>query len=139
MKKSFHTDVKVIYADTDAMGVVYHTNYIRWFEIGRTELLRDLDFPYTNLEKIPLWMPLTQAHCEYKKPAHYDDVVEVVTHISELGYASMIIEYEILLKATGELLVTGYTRHGFTNDKLKPVSLKKVCPELYEAMLEVTG
>ena len=138
MKRVFRTDVRVIYGDTDAMGVVYHTNYIRWFEIGRTELLREIGFPYSELEKIPVWMPLAQAFCEYKKPAYYDDLLEVATYVSELNYASMILAYEITRKSAGELLVTGYTRHGITNDKLKPVSLAKACPALYAALKDAS-
>ena len=137
MRTTFHTEVRVIYADTDAMGVVYHANYLRWFEIGRTELLRDIGFPYSRFEKIPVWMPLAQAYCEYKKPAIYDDILEIVTCISEMGHASLTLEYEIVRKSTGEQLVSGYTRHGFTNDKLKPFALKKACPELYEALKEI--
>jgi len=128
-----------MYADTDAMGVVYHGNYIRWFEIGRTELLREVGFPYSEFEKVPVWMPLAHVYCEYKKPAYYDDLIEVVSYISEMGHASLSLKYEIRRKSTGELLACGNTRHGFTNDSLKPIALKKVYPELYEALQAITG
>ena len=134
MKKVFHTDVRVIYRDTDAMGVVYHTNYIHWFEIGRTELLRDIGYPYSELEKIPVWLPLSQVYCEYKSPARYDDMLEVSTYISKLGYASLTISYEITRKSTGKLLVTGYTRHGVTNEKFKLMNMGKHAPELYASL-----
>ena len=137
MKRVFRTDVRVIYRDTDAMGVVYHTNYIHWFEVGRTELLRDLGYPYSEMEKIPVWLPLSQVYCEYKKPALYDDVVEVSSFISKLGYASLTISYEITRKSTGELLVTGYTRHGVTNENFKPINMGKHAPELYSTLKAV--
>jgi len=118
------------------MGVVYHTNYIRWFEIGRTELLREIGFPYTMLEKIPILMPVALAHCEYKKPSCYDDLIEIVTRVEELGYVSMKVACDIYNKSTGELLCFGYTRHGFTDGALKPVSIKKVLPEFYQVLAD---
>jgi len=117
------------------MGVAYHANYLRWFEMGRSALLREIGFPYSELEKIPIWLPLAQAHCDYKKPAHYDEILEIVTHISEMGHVSIVLSYDIVRKTDGELLVAGYTRHGITNDKLKPVSLKKAYPELYQTLM----
>jgi len=139
MKRLFRTEIRAYYADTDAMGVVYHTNYIRWFEIGRTELLHELGFPYSKLEKIPLMMPLAHVYCEYKKPAFYDDIVEIVSHIEEIGYVTMIVACDIIRKSTGELLASGHTRHGFTDDKLKPVSVKKVMTELYEVLKDAAA
>ena len=138
MKRLFRTEVRVIYADTDAMGVVYHTNYLRWFEIGRTELMHEIEFPSSVLEKVPLLMPIAHVYCEYKKPAFYDDIVEIVTRVEEIGYASMIVACDIFRKSTGELIATGHTRHGFTNDSLKPVSVKKAVPEFYRILKEAS-
>ena len=137
MKKVFYTNVRVIYRDTDAMGVVYHTNYIHWFEVGRTELLRDIGYPYSELENIPVWLPLSQVYCEYKSPARYDDMLEVSSYISKLGYASLTISYEIKRISTGELLVTGYTRHGVTNENFKPIHMGKHAPELYSTLKSI--
>ncbi|MCL2112203.1 MAG: acyl-CoA thioesterase [Clostridiales bacterium] len=134
MAREFRTEIRVYFGDTDGMGVASHTNYIRWFEVARTELLRELGFTYLELEKVPLWTPLSQVHCEYKLPAYFDDVVEVVSHIAELGHASAKVGYEIRRMPGGELLATGYTCHVFTDDKLKPVSLKKTFLPLYEAL-----
>ena len=139
MEKRFVTEIRVIYGDTDAMGVAYHANYLRWFEIGRTELIRDLGFSYSQIEKYPVWLPITHAHVEYKKPAVYDDVILVSSHIAELGFASMLLNYEITNKESGELLVSGYTRHGITDDKLKPIKLKRAYPELYKALSAIAA
>ena len=138
MKRIFRTEVRVIYADTDAMGVVYHTNYIKFFEIGRTELMHEIEFPGSVLEKIPLLMPIANVYCEYKKPAFYDEIVEICTRVEEIGYVTMIVACDVYRKSTGELLASGYTRHGFTNDKLKPVSAKKAAPEFYEILKEAS-
>jgi acyl-CoA thioester hydrolase len=137
MKKLFFTEERVIFGDTDAMGVAYHANYLRWFERGRIELLREIGFAYSELEQFPVWLPLTQAHCEYKKPARYDDAIIVSTKLAELGFASVVMTYEVTNKKTGDLLVTGYTRHGITDDMLKPLKLKKVYPEFYVALKDI--
>ena len=139
MKRLFFSEERVIFGDTDAMGVTYHANYLRWFEKGRTELLREIDFPYSELEKHPVWLPLTHASLEYKKPARYDDPIVICTQIVELGFASMLLNYEVTQKETGELLVTGSTRHGITDDKLKPIKLKKVFPEFYDALKAISA
>ncbi|MDR0851968.1 MAG: acyl-CoA thioesterase [Clostridiales Family XIII bacterium] len=132
--KKFYSEARVIYGDTDAMGIVYHNNYIRWFEQGRTEFLRQIGFPYSELEKVPFWLPVTYVHCDYKSPGFYDDVLEIAAWPAKMTYATVDIAYEIRRKETGELLVTGATGHAMTDDKLKPVRLKKLIPELYAAM-----
>ena len=139
MKKLFFTEVRVIYGDTDAMGVAYHANYLRWFETGRTELLRETGYPYSEIEKYPIWLPLTHAQVEYKKPAKYDDALLVCSNVAELGFASMLLQYEITHKETGELLVTGTTRHGITDDQLKPIKLKRDYPEIYEMFCAIAA
>ncbi|MBR0600333.1 acyl-CoA thioesterase [Sinanaerobacter chloroacetimidivorans] len=126
------TVVRVIYADTDAMGVVYHTNYIKWFEIGRTELLRSLGYPYAQFEEEGVMLPLVECSCKYKIPAKYDDLLEVKAWISEAKSATITIDYEIYRKETGELLVTGMTRHAVTDTCLKPIRLRDRNKGLHE-------
>jgi acyl-CoA thioester hydrolase len=135
MAKRFYSEVRVIYADTDAMGVAYHGNFVKWFEIGRTEYLRQIGFPYAALEKDGIWLPVTELVCKYKRPAFYDDLLDIVTHVEDLGGASIVMGYEILRKGSGEPLATGETRHGITDCELKPVRLKKRLPDLYAAVL----
>ncbi len=126
--------VRVIYGDTDAMGIVYHTNYIKWFEAGRTEFLRQLGYPYATLEKEGLWLPVAQVVCNYKRPAQYDDVLVIRSRVKELKAATVVMAYEIYRESTGECCVTGETKHGITTPDLKPLVLKKAKPELYEIM-----
>jgi acyl-CoA thioester hydrolase len=128
--------IRVIYADTDAMGIVYHTNYIKWFEIGRNEYLRELGYPYARLEEEKLWLPVASVECTYKSPAKYDDLLEITAWVSEVKAATVVIRYEIHNKETGVLLVTGNTRHAVTDDQLKPVRLKTYNLELYTLMEE---
>ncbi|MDR2486882.1 MAG: acyl-CoA thioesterase [Clostridiales Family XIII bacterium] len=142
--KKFYSEIRVIYADTDAMGVAYHTNYIRWFEIGRTEFLRQIGYPYSELERpsredepdrTPIWLPLHTIECTYKSPAVYDDVVEIAAWPHSMSFATVTIHYEISRKGTGDLLAIGRSVHAITDDRLRPIRLYKVNPGLYEATM----
>lgn len=128
------TMVRVIYADTDAMGVVYHTNYIKWFEVGRTELLRSMGYAYSRMEREGLMLPVIECNCKYKTPAVYDDLVEITAKFEEVKGATVSIEYEIRRSGTGELLAIGMTKHAVTDKSFKPVRLRTVNPELYHLM-----
>jgi acyl-CoA thioester hydrolase len=107
--------IRAIYADTDAMGIVYHTNYIRWFETGRNELFRDMCILYTEIEAVGLNLPLTQVHCHYLLPTRYDDIVLVETDIEYLKRASIKFIYLIWDKNRENLLTKGYTIHACTD------------------------
>lgn len=134
--KKYETEIRVIYADTDAMGIVYHTNYIKWFEVGRNEYLRQKGYPYSRLEEEGVWLPVVSVTCEYKSPGKYDDILLIRAWVKELGAATVVMAYEILRKETGELLVTGTTKHGITSPELKPIRLKKVNLELWKRLSE---
>jgi acyl-CoA thioester hydrolase len=107
--------IRVIYADTDAMGIVYHTNYIRWFEIGRNELVRDMHVLYTEIGKAGFNLPLTQVYCHYHLPARYDDMVLVETDIEYLKRASVKFTYLIWDENHKNILTKGYTVHACTD------------------------
>ncbi len=117
--------IRVIYADTDAMGIVYHTNYIKWFEIGRTELMRDLGVVYERLEKEGYCLPLTQVYCHYLAPARYDEWVQLETRINYFRKASIRFDYEIRNEEGSVVLVEGYSVHAFTNREGKIVRAPK--------------
>lgn len=127
-------EVRVIYADTDAMSVVYHTNYIKWFEIGRTELLRAIGYPYARLEREGFLLPLAECGCQYIRPAVYDDVLEIRATVTEVKAATIRLDYEVRRKGDGVLLATGFTKHAVTDLQFKPVRFKMVSPELYGLM-----
>lgn len=123
--------LRVRYSETDQMGVVYHTNYLNWFEVGRTEFIRHAALTYRQLEEKGVLLPLTDASISYKKPAKYDDEVEVRTHISELTPVRLTFSYEIVRVEDAALLVTGSTMHVFTNASFKPIRLSRTEPEVY--------
>jgi len=107
--------IRVIYADTDALGIVYHTNYIRWFEIGRTELLREAGILYKGMEASGFNLPLMEAYCHYHLPARYDDIVLLETEIAYLKRASIKFTYRLWDEKRCNLLAEGYTVHACTD------------------------
>jgi acyl-CoA thioester hydrolase len=113
------TKVRVLYADTDAMGVVYHTNYIRWFEHGRNELMRQLGVAYTELEKLSLNLPLTKVSCNYLMSARYDQLLTVETKFDYIKRASIRFNSRIWDENREKLFVEGYTIHACTNNEGK--------------------
>jgi len=103
--------VTVRYAETDMMGVVYHANYLPWFEIGRTALLKEIGIAYRDLETAGYRLPVLELSAKYLRPARYDDTVEVITVLREKPLVRIRLEYEV--KRGEELLATGTTVHAF--------------------------
>ena len=102
---------RVIYGDTDQMGIVYYANYLRWFEKGRSEFLRQIGVPYSTLEQQGFNFPVVEVICRYTQSARYDDLVRIETEIAEMGRASLRFAYRILREADGSLLASGATKH----------------------------
>jgi acyl-CoA thioester hydrolase len=128
------TTVRVRYAETDRMGVAYNSHYLTWFEVGRTELLRDLGFPYREFERAGILLPLREAGVKYLKPAIYDDVLTVITSISRKPGVRVFIEYEIV--RDGETIATGFTEHACTDAALRPVRPPKALVDRLEEAWE---
>ena len=130
------TEVRVRYAETDQMGIVYYANYLVWFEIGRVELLRSLGLAYSQLETDhQCILPVVEASCRYKSPARYDDRIVIETRPSMLRRSVVKFAYRILRKGTGgeepKLLAEGETVHVVCDDELN----KKRLPVEHEAAL----
>lgn len=128
------TQFRVRYSETDQMAVVYHTNYINWFEIGRTSLIRDLGFSYRQLEEKGVLLPVTDVAITFKSPARYDDLVEVRTVIEELTPLRLNFRYEVVNMDTDTLLVFGQTQHVFTTPAFKPLRLARSFPDIYATL-----
>lgn len=128
---------RVRYEETDRMGIVYHSNYIVWFDMGRTEFLRALGYAYSDLEKEGVWLPIIEVGCTYKNPAKYDEEVTVETHIEELTRVKIRFGYKVYRGE--ELLVEGFTVQAFTTDKLKPIGLNRVRPDIYKMLSDATS
>jgi acyl-CoA thioester hydrolase len=121
---SHQTRVRVRYAETDQMGVVYYANYLVWMEVGRVELVRALGFPYKDLEESEgLYLSVVEANCRYLYPARYDQEVVVETRIVKAGSRMIEFGYRISSIEPERLLAEGFTRHIWLNRDWKPTSL----------------
>jgi len=124
MKDFYETTVRVRYAETDQMGVVYYANFFVWFEIGRVELLRQMGFAYKEMEREDdRYIVVAGAECRYLRPARYDDLLRIRTRIAEARSRTLRFAYEILNEATGERLATGATTHVVCGRNGHPKSL----------------
>ncbi len=108
----YDTNIRVRYAETDQMGVVYYANFYVWFEIGRVELFRQMGFAYKDMEqKDDCFIVVAESKCRYAKPARYDDELRIRTRITEARTRTIRFEYEVVNDSTGESLATGETLH----------------------------
>jgi len=130
----FHiSKVRVKYAETDKMGLAYNGHYLTWFEVGRTELLRDNDLSYHEMEIEGYRLPLIEAGVKYLKPAFYDDVLIIKTWLAGKPGLRVRINYEIW--RNDDRLATGFTEHVFTDERLKP---KKPSKKIYDKIIEIS-
>jgi acyl-CoA thioester hydrolase len=103
--------LRVRYAETDAMGVVYHANYLVWFEVGRGDYFRALDQDYGKWEKMGYFLPVSEAYARFVSPARYGDLIQVRTTLEEVRSRSLTLGYEVCVAESQRSLVTGWTKH----------------------------
>jgi acyl-CoA thioester hydrolase len=125
--ESVSTQLRVRYAETDQMGVVYHANYIVWMEVGRVEYFRAQGIRYRDMEQEGILLVVVEAHCRYHSPARYDEEVSIRTWVEEAGPRMIRFGYEMTDSITGRHLATGETKHIFCGPDQKPQKL----PEKY--------
>jgi len=119
MKPSTETRIRVRYAETDQMGVVYYANYLVWMEVGRVELCRACGFNYRDMEREDgVLLAVAESNCRYSSPARYDDEVIIRTWIDEAGGRMMKFAYEMRSAEDGRKLASGFTRHVFLSRDL---------------------
>jgi acyl-CoA thioester hydrolase len=112
-------EVTVRYAETDMMGIVYHANYLPWFEVGRTTLLKEIGVPYKKLEEEGFRLPVLETSAKYLRPAVYDDTLVIQTTVSERPLLRIRLEYEV--RRGEEILATGTSVHAFVDKQGRPV------------------
>ena len=128
------TRVRVRYAETDQMGVVYHANHFIWFEIGRVEFLRQLGFSYKDMEREDdCFIAVVDAQCRYKAPVHYDDEVIVRTRLKHVREKVIRFEYELRSFETGALLAEGETTHIVADSKMRSRRLPEKYLKVFKA------
>ena len=132
MRPASETRVRVRYAETDQMGVVYHSNYLIWFEAGRSDLCRAKGFSYKEMEEEEnAIMVVAESYCRYKSPAHYDDVLKIRTKVGEIRSRSLRFFYEVVRVSDQMLIAEGETLHLVTDKDRKVRKL----PEIYKHRL----
>ena len=129
------TSLRVRYAETDVMGVVYYANYLVWFEIGRTDWLRQTGQSYRDMEAEGTQLPVIEAACAYRRPARYDDVVEIRTRATRLTPVRVRFDYEVVGPG-GDLLAEGRTIHAAITPDGKPRRLPASVAALFGAGLQ---
>jgi acyl-CoA thioester hydrolase len=123
---------RVRYQETDQMGIVYYGNFFTYFEMGRTEYLRNLGLPYSELEKEHIYFPVIETHCRFRSPAHYDDVLIVQTWISELGHASVEFSHKVIREGNDTLIAEGFSKLACVNATRRPIPI----PEKLKMLLQ---
>lgn len=123
--------VRVRYAETDQMGVVYYANYLMWFEVGRTEWLRETGWTYRTMEDEGLSLPVIEARCEYRQPARYDDELEVRTVGRLISAVRLAFDYEVVRRADAVTVAVGHTVHATLDRRGRPVRI----PERVKVLL----
>ncbi len=132
-------ELKVRYAETDQMGVVYHGNYYTWFEVGRTGFFNSLGYSYKNLEDDGIILPVIESSCKYIHPAKYYDDIIVRTSLLKLKGVRLTFNYQIIRKSDGKLLAEGKTVHAFVDKNLKPVKIKRFKKDMYDMLEKCIG
>lgn len=135
--KTFKHNIRPIYGDTDQMGVVYYAKYLEYFEFARNETLRDINMPYKYLEENNIYLPVSEAHLEYKSSAEYDDLLEVhcIVQQEEKSLLRFIMNCEIY--KDNKLLVKGYTKHIVIGENKRPLRPNEQQREILESIRQV--
>lgn len=129
--------VTVRYAETDKMGIVHHAVYPIWFEIGRTDFIKEAGMPYSVMEEQGVMTPLTELQCKYLLPARYEEELVIETSVGKITAARIIFNYRVLREKDGALLAQGSTGHGFVNSRtFLPINMKKTMPKIFRVITD---
>lgn len=116
------------YYETDQMGIIHHSNYIRWFESARIWYMNQIGVDYREMEESGIISPVLSVQCTYKSMVHFGDVVEIVPKVEKYNGVKLELSYQVLDKQSGELRTTGTSSHCFLDKDGRPLSLKKASP-----------
>jgi acyl-CoA thioester hydrolase len=125
--------VRVRYAETDQMGVVYYANYLVWFEVARTDLLRNAGWTYREMEQAGFSLPVIESHCAYQQPARYDDELDVEATGAQLSGVRVRFDYRVVRAMGAVLLATGHTVHASLDQAGRPRRLPARARAIFEA------
>ncbi len=133
----FTFDRRINYYETDRMGVVHHSNYIRFLEEARCHMLDAAGMPYSAFEAQEVMIPVLGVNCNYKLHVTFDDIIQIKPLVKDFNGVRLTMSYEITNKKTGDLVLTGETKHCFTDMNLKPIRLQKQIPEFYDKFIQL--
>ncbi|MBV7274869.1 acyl-CoA thioesterase [Clostridiaceae bacterium UIB06] len=129
--------LKVRYVETDQMGIVHHSNYYPWFEVGRSDFIMESGITYSQMEEKGVLLPLVESYCKYNEGAKYEDDIIVKTFIESISPVKVIFNYDIIRERDGKLLAKGKTTHAFVDKNFKIVNLKKKYTDIWGRFLEL--
>lgn len=129
------TDIRVRYAETDKMGIVYHSNYYIYFEVAREDFILGAGISYKHMEDSGIMMPLVETNCKYYEGAKYNDLLTIETSMEELSPVKVVLSYDVIRKSDGKIISKGKTVQAFvgTTD-FRIVNLKKKYPDIWEKL-----
>lgn len=125
---------KINYYETDRMGIVHHSNYIRFLEEARCAFLESLNMPYSMLEDLGIMIPVLGVQCDFKHHVTFNDIILINVSIKSFNGVRLIMQYSVTEKKSGNIVLKGETKHCFTNNNLKPINMKKNFENIYEKL-----
>ena len=127
---------KVQYYETDKMGITHHSNYIRWMEEARVDWLDKIGWSFEKLESLGMISPVVEINCKYVNSTKFNDIVEINVSLKEYKGVKLVVDYEMVNSKTKELIAKGYSKHCFTNNEGKIISIKKEYPDFDKALIK---
>ncbi len=124
------------YYETDRMDIIHHSNYVRWLEEARINMMEQMGFPFQKLEAMGILVPVLSVETEYKFPVRFGDRFEVQSELTKFTGCKFSLEYKVMNVTQDKQSLTAKTSHCFTDTSLRPVRLKQACPELYEKYMQ---
>lgn len=125
----------IAYYETDQMGIVHHSNYIRWFEEARIDFLEKIGLPYSKMEEEGILIPVLSAACEYKYAMRFGQRFQITLHIVSFTGVKFCVLYEVTDADTGKLHATGKSSHCFVTNAMIPIRMKKEYPDIYQSLM----
>ncbi|WP_035288933.1 thioesterase family protein [Clostridium sp. KNHs214] len=128
------TNIEVRYVETDKMGIVHHSNYYAWFEVGRGAFIKGADMTYRDMENYGVMLPVLESGCKYIEGAKYEDELIIQTWIEEMNGAKLVFNYNVIRKEDSKIIAKGSTKHAFVNSDFRIINIKKKMPELWNKL-----
>ncbi len=132
---NFEYERRINYYETDKMGVVHHSNYIRFLEEARCYMLDEMGIPYSYLEEQRIMIPVLGVNCSFKQHVTFDDIIVIKPIIKDFNGVRLTVNYNVTNKATGDVVLTGETKHCFTDTNLRPLRLHKSFPDISDKFM----